>query len=387
MVKKPMVDYLMIMILIGLLLISLAAVYSGTGQYTDGASFYYARRQLIWYVVSGLIMLVVARFDYELLEKWAVYLYVFGIGLLLLVRFFGMEKNGSQRWIDLKFMDFQPSELMKIFLVIYLAAILKKIGTQKITFVKSIPIVLQVMVVVIIPFFLILRQPDLGTALLIAVASLTILFMSSVSNKMIGTIIAAIGSGVYLLVYLFQYRQDIISVIFKPHQLGRINSWLDPTEYAMDFGYQLRQAMLGIGAGHLTGSGFNSGYQVQSGRVPEAHTDFIFAVIGEEFGFIGASMLILLYFLLIYRIITIAIKANDIFGVYICVGVIALIAFQVFQNIGMTIGLMPVTGIALPFISYGGSALITNMIALGLIQSIYLRSKDYMFSSENEVTA
>ncbi|QGH36445.1 rod shape-determining protein RodA [Gracilibacillus salitolerans] len=387
MTKKPTIDYLMLIILIGLLIISLLAVYSGTGQYTDGQSFYFARRQLIWYIISIVIMIAVAYFDYDLLEKWSVYLYILGILLLIYVRFFGIERNGSQRWMDLGFMDLQPSELMKIFLVIYLAAIYKKYGTEKLSFLKSIPLVLKTVTVLAIPFILILRQPDLGSALLIAVVALGLLFMSNIGNKMVACIISVITSSALLFVYLFSQHEEWITGFFKPHQLGRIYSWINPAEYTMDYGYQLRQAMLGIGAGQLTGSGFNQGHQVQSGRVPEAHTDFVFAVIGEEFGFIGASILIVLYFLLIYRMITIALKTDDLFGVYICVGIITLISFQVFQNIAMTIGLMPVTGIALPFISYGGSALITNMLALGLVQSIYARSKDYMFSSENELAA
>ncbi len=138
--------------------------------------------------------------------------------------------------------------------------------------------------------------------------------------------------------------------------------------------------MMGIGSGQLTGNGLGQGVQMQSGRVPEAHTDFIFAVIGEEFGFVGTSLLIFIYFLLIYRIIQIAFQANHLFGVYICIGTIGLIGIQVFQNIGMTIGLTPITGLALPFVSYGGSALITNFMALGLVLSVQLRSKKYLFS-------
>ncbi|MFD2656577.1 rod shape-determining protein RodA [Gracilibacillus thailandensis] len=387
MTKKPTLDYLMLLILIGLLMFSLLAVYSGTGQYTDGQSFYFARRQLIWYIVSIAMMIGIAYFDYDLLETWAVYLYILGILLLIYVRYFGIERNGSQRWIDLGFMDLQPSELMKIFLVIYLAAIYKRYGTEKLTFIKSIPLVLKTVVVLVIPFILILKQPDLGSALLIAVATLGLLLMSNISYKMIACVMSVLSSGVILVIYLFTYHEEWISRFFEPHQLGRIYSWINPAEYTMNFGYQLRQAMLGIGAGQLTGSGFNQGYQVQSGRVPEAHTDFVFAVIGEEFGFIGGSILIVLYFLLIYRIIVIALKTDDLFGVYICVGIITLLSFQIFQNIAMTIGLMPVTGIALPFISYGGSALITNMLALGLVQSIYVRSKDYMFASENDMAA
>jgi len=192
-------------------------------------------------------------------------------------------------------------------------------------------------------------------------------------------------SGLGGLIYLYFTNFELFSKFIASHQLARIYGWLNPAEYSQGYGFQLQQALLGIGSGQLTGSGFTQGYQVQSGRIPEAQTDFIFAVIGEEFGFIGTSILIILFFLLIYRIITIALNANSLFGVYICIGVIALFTFQVFQNIGMTIGLMPITGLALPFISYGGSALLTNMMALGLVTSVHLRTKNYMFGEEESV--
>lgn len=379
--KKSSVDYMILTILVALVIISVIAIYSGSGQYTNSDPYYFARRQLMWYIVSFGIMVAVARFDYELLEKWAIYLYIFGVMLLLYVKFFGVTTKGSQRWIDLKFMDFQPSEVMKIFIVLYLAAVLKKYGTEKLSFKKSIPVVLKTMVITLIPFYLILKQPDLGSALLIAVTALGILFISNTNYKMILLILFMMVAGSSLLFYLFNYHQELVAPYLESHQMGRINSWLNPSEYTLNYSYQVKNALVGIGSGQFTGAGFNQGYQVQTGRVPEAHTDFVFAVIGEEFGFVGSSIVILLYFLLIYRILSIALKANNVFGSYICVGVIILIAFQVFQNIGMTISLMPVTGIALPFISYGGSALITNMIALGLVQSINRGTKEYMFSS------
>src|SRR5699024_9954312 len=169
-----------------------------------------------------------------------------------------------------------------------------------------------------------------------------------------------------------------------PHQLTRIYGWLDPGQYASNYGYQLQQAMTGIGSGQLTGKGINEGVQVQSGKIPEAHTDFIFAVIGEEFGFLVSCLLLLIYFLMIYCIIQITLHTTNLFGIYICIGAIGLFSLQVFQNIGMTIGLMPITGIALPFISYGGSALLTNFVVLGLVLSVHKHSKPSMFS-DNQV--
>ncbi|UOQ50402.1 rod shape-determining protein RodA [Gracilibacillus caseinilyticus] len=382
--ENKSIDYLILFILIVFFIISLITVYSGTGQYTDGQSFHFALRQLIWYTISFALMIGVSRFDYELLENWAVYLYIFGMMLLLYVRFFGVLKNGSQRWIDLTFMEFQPSELMKVFLVIYLAAMLKKNGKKNLSFSKSIPVVFKAMAISIFPFYFILKQPDLGSAILIAITSIGLVLTSTISSKMITLIFTVIASSGSFLIYLFTFHEDVVTNVFQTHQLGRIYSWLSPSDYSDNFGYQVKNAMLGIGAGQLNGSGFSQGVQVQSGRVPEAHTDFIFAVIGEEFGFMGSSLLVLLFFLLIYRIITIALRTDNIFGTYICVGVILLIGFQVFQNIGMTIGLMPVTGIALPFISYGGSALMTNLFALGLVQSIDARSKNYIFFTNTE---
>ncbi|WP_249872077.1 rod shape-determining protein RodA [Oceanobacillus saliphilus] len=383
MLQRPLrIDYTLLSIIICLFIFSLLAVNSGSGQYNPEDPYYFVIRQVIWYILGFTIMIGVALFDYELLEKWALPLYAAGVGLLLLVHFFGTTKNGSQRWISLGFIEVQPSEFMKIFLILALAATLSRIGKDRISFKKSIPITIKSILLTVVPFVLILVQPDLGSALMIAAVSITLIFISSISSKMISLLLISMTAMLGFLIFLYRVYFDIFTTIFKPHQLGRIYGWLSPQEFGSGYGYQLQQSMLGIGSGQITGAGFNQGVQVQNGKIPEAHTDFIFAVIGEEFGFIGASILIFLYFLLIYRIITIALKANNLFGVYICVGVIGLIASQVFQNIGMTIGIMPITGLALPFLSYGGSALFTNMMALGLVISVHLRSKDYMFSNK-----
>lgn len=157
---------------------------------------------------------------------------------------------------------------------------------------------------------------------------------------------------------------------------------LTPDDDTSGIGYQLNQAILGIGSGQLFGSGFMEGLQTQSDVIPEIHTDFIFTVIGEEFGFLGAMVLLIVYFLLFYRMIMIALTCNNLFGTYLVSGVIGLLVFQVFQNIAMTIGLMPITGLALPFISYGGSALLTNMLAIGIVLNVHYRTREYMFKSK-----
>lgn len=375
-------SYLLFSILF-LFIFSLLAIYSGSGQYVQEEPFYFLIRQFLWYLIGFALIFVVAKFDYELLEKWAFPFYISGVILLLLVHFFGTERNGSQRWINFGIIEVQPSEFMKIFLIIYISFILSKVSDQRLTFKESIPIVLRILTFSFIPFLLVFTQPDLGSALVILATIVSLIVVSNISFKMIVFFASSITGILCFLVYLFNFHHDLFTRILKPHQLSRVYGWINPSQHSSDYGYQLQQAMVGIGSGQITGKGFNEGTQIQSGKVPEAHTDFIFAVIGEEFGYIGSSLLIIVYFLLIYRVIQISLRANDSFGTYLCIGTVGLLAFQVFQNIGMTIGLMPITGLALPFISYGGSALLTNFIALGLVLSVQIRSKEYIFSDKN----
>jgi len=377
--SKVHIDYSLVYILFGLFVFSLLAVYSGSGQYSVSDPYFYVKRQVIWYIIGVAVMVAVARFDYDLLERLAWPIYSLGIGLLVMVHFFGTYKNGSQRWLSFGLFDIQPSEFMKVGLIIFLAVMLKQKGRKSLSFKESIPIMLKLVVASMIPFYLVLVQPDLGSALVIAAVLFTLLISSGISYRLIGLLFTGFSGLIGLLVWMHNQFFEIFIQIIKPHQLDRIYGWLNPHEFAASYSYQLTQAMLGIGSGQMFGSGFNQGTQVQSGRIPEAHTDFIFSVVGEESGFAGGAFLIGLYFLLIYRMIIVAISAENLLGVYIVSGSIGLIAFQVFQNIGMTIGLMPVTGLALPFISYGGSALLTNMIAMGLVLSIQLRSKKFLF--------
>ena len=375
------VDHLLIAILLALFIVSLFVVYSASGQYQPEDPFYYVRRQAIWYIVSFSIMAAASYFDYELLERWAMPLYFIGIGLLILVHFFGTFKNGSQRWISFGLFEIQPSEFVKVFLVLVLSRTLNKLGDKKLTFIESIPVTLKLIFFTAIPFLLILVQPDLGSSLVIMAVFFALIIVSGISYKMILFLVSNVVALIGFLVFLYNYSFDTFIKIIKPHQLERFYGWLSPEAFASSYGYQLMQAQRGIGSGQMTGWGFNQGKQVQSGMIPEVHTDFIFTAIGEEFGFIGATVIISLYFLLIYRMVMIALRANTLFGIYIIVGAIGLISFQVFQNISMTIGLMPITGLALPFISYGGSALLTNMMVIGIVLSVSNHSKDYMFSS------
>ncbi|HCO81297.1 rod shape-determining protein RodA [Bacillus sp. (in: firmicutes)] len=377
--KQNSIDSALLFTVICFFVISLLAVYSGSGQYETQDMFYFVKRQVFWYIVGFGLMAAVAYFDYELLERLSFRLFAGGLFLIILVHFFGTNQNGSQRWISLGPMKVQPSEFMKIFVILLLAAILNRYKHQRFSFKESMIPTMNIICWTAVPFFLILIQPDLGTALVILSIAFTLMLVSGISSKMIAALIASFLAFLAFLTYLHNEHFEHFTKVIKPHQLDRIYGWLSPDEFDSTYGYQLKQAMLGIGSGQLSGSGYTKGNQVQGGNIPEAHTDFIFAVIGEEFGFIGASLLICLYLMMVYRMIHVAMHANTLYGLYICAGVVGLIVFQVFQNVGMTVGLMPVTGLALPFISYGGSALLTNMIAIGLVFSVNLRSSSYMF--------
>ena len=371
-------DYSFLYILLALFLFSVLTVYSGSGQYVASDPFYFTKRQVIWYAIGLGLLFAIANMDYRLLQKFAWPIYISGIVLLMLVHFFGVSRNGSQRWLDLRLFEFQPSEFVKIGLILFLAHVLVRHDKSDNSQRNQLMLTLKLAAATAVPFYFILAQPDLGSALVVMSAFFAVLMISGVSLKLISALLALATAFIGVLVLLHQYFFNVFSLFIKPHQLDRIYGWLAPEQHASSLGYQLIGAKQGIGSGQMFGSGFAQGTQVQSGRIPEAHTDFIFSVIGEEFGFAGSAVLILLFLLLIYRIVLVAIRSDDLFGTYVAGGIAVLIAFQVFQNIGMTIGLMPVTGLALPFISYGGSALLTNMMALGLVLSIQQRSNSVL---------
>ncbi|MCA1319825.1 rod shape-determining protein RodA [Bacillus tianshenii] len=375
------VDYTLLFLLFLLFIISLVAVYSASGQYFANDPYYFLKRQIVWYIIGVGIMVSIMFFDYELLENLALPFYTLGLILLVAVELFGTIRNGSQRWINLGGFMLQPSEFMKIFLLILLAGVINKWVKEKheLDFKTPPIVVIKLIAYTMPPFLLILKQPDLGTSLVIAAIMITMIFISGTSWKVLTLLAGFIVSVLGTLVYLHNYHFELFTKFIEPHQLERIYGWLSREEYASSYGFQLTEALKGIGAGQVSGRGLLEGVQSQSGRIPEVQTDFIFALIGEEFGFVGATLVISIYFIMIYRLIMIAIHCDNPFGTYLVTGVIGLFAFQIFQNIGMTIGLMPITGLALPFMSYGGSALLTNMIAMGIVMSVKYRTKQFMF--------
>ncbi|WP_416148599.1 rod shape-determining protein RodA [Salipaludibacillus sp. HK11] len=382
-------DFTLLFLLFVLLCISLLAIYSGSGALTESKDFYdrfhFVYRHIVWILIGTMLMLGVMSVDYDLFKNLSIPLYLVGMVLLVLVHLYGKSINNAQRWLEIGPIQFQPSEFVKIFVLISLAHLLFKItnNPREKSFKGDVLVVSKIIAIGIPPFALILIQPDLGTALVIGAIMFSMIVMSGVTYRMIGLLISLALMFISLLVFLHNNFFELFSKIVKSHQLNRIYSWLDPAASIGDEGYQYDQSIQGIGAGQLYGSGLTQGVQSQGGTIPELHTDFIFSVIGEEFGFVGATVLIVVYFLLLYRMILIAFNCKNAFGSYLVAGCIGLFMFQIFQNIGMTIGLMPITGLALPFVSYGGSALMTCMIAIGIVLNVNIRTKHYMFGDEN----
>lgn len=380
------VDFNLIFILILLFLASCVAIYSAqsTGQYGEN----FLLKQIVWYIAGSGIIAAVITLDSDQLRKltW----YVYGLGILLLAFLIVAPTsiapviNGAKSWYRAPAIgSLQPSEFVKVFIILALARVIED-HHQK-NRVKTIQtdlwLLAKIGLVTFVPLLLVMQQPDLGTSLVFIAIMIGMIFISGISWRLLAPIF---GFGIMLISIIFYFvliKPDILEKFLgvKEYQFGRIYSWLDPYNYQSTTGFQLTKSLLAIGSGETTGKG----YGTREVYLPESHTDFIFSIIGEEFGFIGASVLISIFFLLIYHITKVGMETKNNYYTYICVGVISMITFHVFQNIGMTIGLLPITGIPLPFVSYGGSSLMGNMLAISLIFSIRYHYKKYMFSNSD----
>lgn len=318
--------------------------------------------QVLFFIIGLCLAIFLTLFDYRTLKGLYLILYIIGMILLILVVLFGSKSFGATRWIDLKFFQLQPSELFKLIILIVLAKFFsdwQELNWQKI---------LLAIFLVGAPVFLILRQPDLGTASVVFVGFVAILFLSPV-RKIYLILALAIMVALSPLGWHF----------LKTYQKQRIESFINPSADPHGVGYNVSQAKIAVGSGGLLGMGLGKGSQSQLNFLPVAHTDFIFAGTAEATGFIGSTFLILILILLVLRTINVAKVAKDSFGMYLAGGIAAIFLFQILVNIGMNLGIMPVTGIPLPFVSSGGSSMITNMAAIGILQSIYLRQKKITF--------
>ncbi|WP_419878874.1 FtsW/RodA/SpoVE family cell cycle protein [Brevibacillus centrosporus] len=365
------VDWTIIMILVGL------GIFSYLGISGSAAGVDKAHQQVIWYIVGFVVLVGTLLFDYRLFYNMSYVLYA--IGLILLIGVFQTKPiNNTTSWYDLGPVLLQPSEPMKLFTILTVARFMAKRAEDPdrfYYFYKLIPVASLVGV----PLLLILVQPDLGTALVYTGMLATMLIVGGIRLKHVVYAGALVGSFFAGMTLLYQYKQEIFFKIIKPYQWDRIIFWMDPDLEAMGRGFQLKQALIAIGSGQLFGKGIDTPTQASFGWVPVGESDFIFTVIAEKLGFMGAGLLMILFFFLIYRMIRIAMEAKDPFGSYVVAGVVGMLTFQIFENIGMTIQLMPITGIPLPFISYGGSSLITNFLIIGVVLNVGMRKDKLRF--------
>ena len=380
------IDYGIILSVFLLAIISVLTIYSTTVLQTDGG-IGTTIMQLVWYGIGIIAAAIVMHFDSEQLWKVAPIAYGAGILLLFLVLIF-YDRNtyylqGAKSWFRFGSVTFQPSEVVKVALIIMLARVITEHNMQidDRTEKTDMNLLLKIAMWSAPPLLLVILQNDLGTTLVFLAIIIGMTFLSGVSWKILLPVFGTIGAIGSLLIYLVVYNREVLlNFGFQNYQFARIDSWLDPFGDSTGDAYQLAQSMKAIGSGKLFGKGLG----VSEVYVPVRVSDMIFSTIGENFGFIGGCFLIFIYFLLIYQMIRICFDTKNEFYAYMATGVIMMILFHVLENIGMTIGLLPITGIPLPFISQGGSALLGNMLGIGLVMSMRYHYRSYMFSEEDE---
>jgi rod shape determining protein RodA len=363
-------DKLLTFAVVGLLLIGTMLVYAGTREWFRSYGLdpeYYFKRHTLNIIIGGLLAYGTTLIDYRLLRAYTPIVWLAAvIGLIIvLIPGLGSEINGARAWISLPGgFQLQPAELAKIAIIVGMAMILadREQSDKDPTDLD----VVKALAIAAVPVLLIVAQPDLGTVLIISAAVVAMIGASGAPARwVIGLLLAAIV-GVFAAV-----QTGAVS----SYQVARLQSFVDPSADPQATGYQLRQSRITIGSGGLLGKGLFEGPQTNGRFVPEQQTDFIFTVAGEELGFVGCSIILFLYTLFFIRAFAICRRSSDLFGRLVCIGVIAWFAFQTFENIGMTMGLMPMTGVPLPFLSYGGSSMFANLIGVGLLQNVHARSR------------
>jgi rod shape determining protein RodA len=360
-------DPLLTLAVLGLGIASIVTLGAATRDLVPGQPHYYVDRQALYLIVGGLFMLALSRIDYAQLRQWKNGIYALLIFTILAVLGLGHAAKGSQRAISLPFFSFQASELGKVLLILALSAFVVDRSRR----LRERDTTVRVMLAALVPAMFVIAQPDLGSGMVYVVIALTLLFVAGTSWKHLTGLLAL---GVVSLTFVLVAAPAAGVHLLKPYQVARLTAFLHPTTNAQKEGYQQEESKIAIGAGQKTGRGPNA-TQIRLNYVPEDHTDFVFAAVGEQYGFVGAAFVLLLYALLIWRALRILVMSKDLFGTLVAAGVAAMLMFQVFVNVGMTIGIMPITGVPLPLMSYGGSSVITTLLAIGLLQSIYVQAR------------
>ncbi len=357
----------MVGIILSIAAIGLAAVYSAT--YTSKGPSPLVYKQLIWVSIGLVVMFLAVLPDYHTVGRYAYVVGLVSLGLLVLVMIMGRTGMGAQRWLAIGPFAFQPSELAKLSLTLALARYFAEDPKQGGYDLKDLGVPA---VMVLFPLALVLKQPDLGTALMLLLTSSLMIVIAGIRLR---SVIIVLVTGLFIASSVFfvpPVRHKIWGSL-KPYQQNRIRAFVDPGSDPLGSGYHANQSKIAVGSGQITGKGYRKGTQSQMAFLPERHTDFIFAVIAEETGLVGASVLVLLYLSFLLIGVDTAKNAKDRLGVLMASGIVSMISLYVFINVGMAVGIVPVVGVPLPLVSYGGTSIITTFLALGLLLNIQIR--------------
>jgi rod shape determining protein RodA len=360
------IDVPLLLGVVGLAICSLLTIKSATADDVAGDPHYYLKRQAVFFVVGGLIALPLLRFDYSHLRRLKWPLYGFMVFSVVLVGLVGTTSRGSKRVISTPFFDVQASELGKVLLCCVLAAFLvdraRGLGSRETT--------ARAALLALIPAAIVIVE-DLGSGLVFVAITLAILLFAGTPARHLGGLLAL---GITAVTLVLVAAPAVGVEVLKPYQKDRLTSFLHPSNDLGSAGYHQNQSRIAIGSGGKTGRGDHA-TQTKYNFLPEHHTDFIFAVVGERWGFVGAALVLSLYALVVWRALRILTMAKNLFGALIAGGILAMFLFQVFVNVGMNVGIMPITGIPLPLMSYGGSSVVSTLLAIGLLQSIYVQGR------------
>jgi rod shape determining protein RodA len=362
------IDPLLLLATLGLIGCSVYVVGGATQDDVPGNPNYYLYRQLAYGIAGIIFMYGLSRFDYSRLREWRFGIYGVMIGLIFVVLAIGTAAKGSQRWIPLPFFNLQPSELGKLLLAVALSAFM----VERIRKLSEVETTCRILLAAIVPAMLVVIQPDLGSALVYMAIAAAVLYVAGTKWTHF-LVLGALATGAVAIVLVGAPAVGV--EVLKPYQVDRLTAFVHPTDDPRKQGYQLKQSIVGIGSGQKTGRGAEGATQTKLNFIPEHHTDFIFAVVGEEFGFAGGALILALYSLLIWRALRILTMAKNLYGALIAGGITAMLMFQVFVNVGMTIGIMPITGVPLPLMSYGGSSVLVTFMAIGLLQSVHAQAR------------
>ena len=344
-------DYILLVCILMLGFISLTTMYSTDG----GKILFHTKSHFIKLIIFTFMMLVISFINIKFWFFIGYLSYLVVVGLLVWTYVFGVSSSGSQRWIDLYFINLQPSELMKVFIILCLA---KYFHRMKLENVNSIYTILTSLIIIILPMGLVMVQPDLGTSLLIAISGIAVLWFAGINHRyFIYTMLGFIISMPFIIAFL------------KPYQKLRVLTFLNPDRDPLGAGYQIIQSKIAVGSGGIMGKGFLKGTQSYLEFLPEKHTDFIFTLFSEEFGFIGSVLLLIIYSIIIYRIVTIGASSRSYFAKIFCYSFSGAIFVYITINMSMVLGLLPIVGSPLPIMSYGGSSMLATMIGFGIVMS------------------